>query len=108
MGFGGKAHKKFLKPMPLNWAVNVTKTLFIITVVPGRDEEMVTLLPYFATIQKTHVCGQKLKVWLNCERVFGSGCDTPPISSLCAGLLYSIAYIVINLRNFTSLSASLP
>ena len=41
--------------MPLNWAVNVTKALFIATVVPGRDEEMVTLLPYFATIKNSHL-----------------------------------------------------
>ena len=52
MGFGGEAHKKFLKTMPLNWAVNVTKALFNATAVPGRDEEMVTLLFYFAMLKK--------------------------------------------------------
>ena len=52
MGFGGEAHKKFFKTMPLNWVLNVTKTLFVATVVPARYEEMVTLLPYFATMKQ--------------------------------------------------------
>ena len=52
MGFGGEAHKNFLKLCPLNWAVNVTKALFIATAVSGRDEETVTLLSYFAMIKK--------------------------------------------------------
>ena len=92
VGFGDEARKKFLKTMPLNWDVSVTKVLFIITVVPGRDEGIVNLLPYFATIKKLTLQTEAESLVEVPKGFLARGVIPPPhTSSVSAGLFFSIA-----------------